>query len=310
MSGALSQVFMTAKDTNQGYTTVLIPSIRYILPATSIKSSTLSKIQIPVINNVLTKLGYNRHMPRAVVFASTSIGGIGLLDLYTEQEGAKIINIISHIRAESHLSSTIIIALETYQTVAGIITSALEDTTEYNYITSAPWITSVRSFLHSINGKIYIPQLVTINKIRLNDQPIMNTHAIQPFTKSQLEAINACRLFLQVTTIAEISNDIGTHILLSAVKGTCNDQGSPLLHKYSTSKLHWPYQTRPPQKSWNLWKKFLKQLTTNTPTMRLLQPLGAWLPNCHEQRQWTYIQYGNDIVNTHTKPHKFYALTQ
>jgi hypothetical protein len=109
-------------------------------------------------------------MPRAVVFASTNSGGIGLLHIFTEQEGLKITTIISHLRAESHLSSTIIIALETYQTSAGMTTPALEDNTEYNYITSAPWVTSVRSFLRSINGKIYIPQLKTINKIRVQDK--------------------------------------------------------------------------------------------------------------------------------------------
>jgi hypothetical protein len=126
------------------------------------------------------------------MFASTKIGGIGLLDLYTEQEGSKITLIISHLRSGSHLSQTIVIVLETYQPVAGTLSPVLEDTIKYNYITSAPWITSIRAFQHSINGKIYIPQLSHINKIRLNDQAIMNVNSIQNFTKSQLEAINAC----------------------------------------------------------------------------------------------------------------------
>jgi hypothetical protein len=38
-------------------------------------------MQKPITNTVLTKMGYNRHMPRAVAFAPTTIGGIGLLDL-------------------------------------------------------------------------------------------------------------------------------------------------------------------------------------------------------------------------------------
>jgi hypothetical protein len=152
------------------------------------------------------------------------------------------------------LSQTIVIALETYQTIAGTLLPVLEDTIEYKYVTSAPWITSIRSFLHSIHGKIYIPQLSQINKIRLNDQAIMNVNSIQNFTKSQLEAIIACRLFLQVTTIAEISNDRGTHILIIAAKGTCDAHGTPLIQQYSQSKIKWPYQTRPPQKAWYLWK--------------------------------------------------------
>jgi hypothetical protein len=123
----------------------------------------------------------------------------------------------------------------------------------------------------------------------------MNELSMHSFTKSQLETINACRLFLQVNTLAEICNDRGTHILISAIKGTQDKQGYPLIHQYSKSKLQWPYQPRPPQKAWYLWKKYLKQYTTNSPTMRLVNPLGSWLSNCHNQRNWKYIQYDHDI---------------
>jgi hypothetical protein len=95
INGALSHVYMSARDTNQGYTTVFVPSIRYVLPTTSIPQIILLKIQSPIINTVLTKMGYNRHMPRAVVFSPTTLGGIGLLELYTEQGCSKIIIIIS-----------------------------------------------------------------------------------------------------------------------------------------------------------------------------------------------------------------------
>jgi hypothetical protein len=98
---------MPAKESSQGYTTVFIPLIWYAFPATSIPSSILTKIQIPIINNVLVKLGYKRHMPCADVFASTNIGGIGLLHKFAEQEGSIITTIISHFRATSYLSPTI-----------------------------------------------------------------------------------------------------------------------------------------------------------------------------------------------------------
>jgi hypothetical protein len=164
--------------------------------------------------------------------------------------------------------------------------------------------------LRSINGKIYIPLLTTINKICVQDKPIMNENLIRTFTKSQLEAINACRIFLQVTTLAEISNDVGTHILISATIGTCNEQGIPTIHLHSTSTILWPHQTRPPQKAWYLWKMFLKQYTTNTPTMKLVTPLGPWLSICHEQRTWKYKQIGDDLIDTLSIPHKYYTLSR
>jgi hypothetical protein len=45
INGALSQVYTTSKDTKQGYTTVFIPSITYVLPAASIQEKDLQQIQ-------------------------------------------------------------------------------------------------------------------------------------------------------------------------------------------------------------------------------------------------------------------------
>jgi hypothetical protein len=44
--------------------------------------------------------------------------------------------------------------------------------------------------------------------------------------------------------------------------------------------------------------------------MRLLQPLGPWMDNCNKLRSWKYIQFGNDIVDTHSQPYKYYAITR
>jgi hypothetical protein len=102
---------MNAQDAKQGFTTVFVPAIRYSLPATSIQQNILVKMQRPIINTVLSKIGYNRHMPRALVFAPTSIGGIGLLDLFMEQEGGKLLLILTHLRSKSPIETTILILL-------------------------------------------------------------------------------------------------------------------------------------------------------------------------------------------------------
>jgi hypothetical protein len=266
---------MNSRDTKQGYTTVFVPSIRYVLPTSSISQSILQKLQSPIINTVLTKLGYNRHMPRAVVFAPTTLGGIGLLDLFTEQGCSKITIIISHIRSQSPLHIPLIVLFETYQLIAGITTSPLEDTTNHIYINS-PWLTSVRNFLNTINAKIIIPEIKPIICIRENDTAIMNNPNMHKFTKSQLESVNACRMFLQVTTLAEINSCKGTIVLHQAIKGTIDNNGNPTLWQISKSKLKWPQQPRPPQKSWNVWKLYIKQFTTNTPANNLTSPLGNW----------------------------------
>jgi hypothetical protein len=135
----------------------------------------------------------------------------------------------------------------------------------------------------------------------------MEAQQAQQFSKSQLESINTCRLYLQVTTLAELSNENGTNILSYALKGTLDpNTNQPQLWTYSKSTLDWPYQERPPTKAWNIWKRFLLSFTTNTPELRLSQSLGPWLPGVHTQRKWKYIQLGDDIVTTST-PHAFYS---
>jgi hypothetical protein len=46
LNGALSQIYMSARDTKQGYTTVFVPSIRYVLPTSSISKTTLQKFKV------------------------------------------------------------------------------------------------------------------------------------------------------------------------------------------------------------------------------------------------------------------------
>jgi hypothetical protein len=80
-------------------------------------------------------------MPRAVVFAPTHIGGIGLLDLYTKQGRSKVTTIILHIRSKSLLYTPVIVLIETFQVVAGMTRPALlEDTIPPIYVHSPPWM--------------------------------------------------------------------------------------------------------------------------------------------------------------------------
>jgi hypothetical protein len=291
MSSILTQTFFNARDADQGFTTVFTPSIKYVLPVTSIESTKLDKIQQTTINAILPRLGYNRHMPRAVVFATKSRGGLGILNLSTEQGTSQIQLLIAHLRARKYLYNTIIILLETFQLLAGLPTSPLIDLSPRLYVVS-PWIQSVQHFLQSVNGSIYVPELMHIKKNRIDDKPIMDP-TISTFTKSDMECINACRLFLQVTYLSEISNDQGNKILQEAIKGTVDKNGRPLLWNISFSKLVWPRQTRPSTASWNKWKKYL-QLITN-PVFNIQPPLGNWTTTVHEQRTWIYSRKENII---------------
>jgi hypothetical protein len=123
-----------------------------------------------------------------------------------------------------------------------------------------------------------------------------------------MECINACMIFLQVTYLSEISNDLGTRILQEAVKGTTDKEGIPLLWKISQSTLTWPPQPRPSTASWNRWKKYLQTITN--PTFHIRPSLGQWTSEAHNQRTWHFLRQDNIISNTINTKRITYTETQ
>jgi hypothetical protein len=255
-------------------------------------------MQAAVVTSVLSRLGYNRHMPRSVGFAPKSIGGIGILDLPTEQGAAQLKLLFTHLRSKSYIYNAIVILLESYQITAGTLKSPFLDTSHRLYVDS-PWIQSIQQFLRKIKGTIEIPELKQISLIRQHDRAIMPSTTTD-FSKLELECINACRIFPQVNVFSEICTDTGTRILLEAETGSLDSEGKTLLWKISKSTIRWPLQQYPPRSSWIVWKKFI---ATHTDQYRKLNhPLGGWNSNCHHQRKWfiTYIE--NKIHHTGTVP--------
>jgi hypothetical protein len=98
------------------------------------------------------------------------------------------------------------------------------------------------------------------------------------------------------------------HIFLDFIpKGKMDSANKPVLWQYSTTKIKWPHQTRPPPLAWNIWKKYIKTFTTGTPTLKLRQPLGLWLLTTHLQRHWNFIKFDNDIIQTTSSSQTYYT---
>jgi hypothetical protein len=207
-----TQSYFNTNNAAQDFMTIYGPIVKYPLPAISINEIQMTTIQQPVIRSVLSCLGFNPHMPRLVVHASIQFGGVGLLDLYTEQGCSKIILVLSHLRYQQYLFKPLIALIESYIVLSGIMVSPLLNKQSVTYASSA-WMNTLCSFLHKHSIKIFIPSLQTLNTMRRFDQPIMNQQTISSLSNSEAEMINSCRLYLQVNTLSEITNHVGTVIL-------------------------------------------------------------------------------------------------
>jgi len=119
-----------------------------------------------------------------------------------------------------------------------------------------------------------------------NDVFIMEAIKDIGLTLSQLQQINACRMYLNVTTVAKITDHTGAFLLPQALlkHPAQSPQG---LQEISTSTLTWPCIHCPSMASWKLWTKTMCNLFTGSPSnLRLTTLLGAWTMEYQQYRRW------------------------
>ncbi len=98
-----------------------------------------------------------------------------------------------------------------------------------------------------------------IQPLRRNDVFLMEAINELGLTPTQLEQVNACHMYLQVTTLAEIVDHTGTTILPQALN--LNPTLAPTgLQALSRSTLQWPTTHPLSQASWRLWTKTICNL--------------------------------------------------
>jgi hypothetical protein len=148
----------------------------------------------------------------------------------------------------------------------------------------SPWLDSTRTFLAHSRSQIIIPSLPSPKPFRQNDQIIMDMVIRLSLSAGQVKKINYCRLFLQVTSLSEITNLEGKHIDLIAWTGSTRIK----------SHHDWPRQGRPGSRTWALWRNAITDAFCQQPdecvrlmTLGLLDcPLGSWLPGSRLFQLW------------------------
>ena len=135
---------------------------------------------------------------------------------------------------------------------------------------------SMAQFIWKEPGKL---ELQCTNDVSLMDSFMMHLPHLPPKT---LKRLNACCIFLQVITLADITDGSGTHILPSSLQG--------IRHNDMRSSYMWPHQIRPSPEAWRVWRKTLcTQFCTTSASNRLLRPLGIWQHNGPLHQKWTFF---------------------
>ena len=190
---------------------IYTPSMKYGLHVLNTDDSYMEKTQGGVSEALLTAMGYNRKMPKAIRHGPTHLGGAGILNLETARHTSKIHHILQHVQMGRSTGNMIKIALEWAQLIAGTTTPVLEAGEVLPHMTEK-WISDTHRFLVQHNSGVKIPSLYKPIIRRTFDQRIMDVVMDQPFSDREVRDINNCHLFLQVETNADIATNSGDKI--------------------------------------------------------------------------------------------------
>jgi hypothetical protein len=92
-------------ETIRAYKSIYKGRIAYSLGVTAIQRKQLDKIQNIVNPVILSQLGYNKNMLKAVLFGPIRFGGIGMIDLFTCQGTHMVTSYLFNTRAKTSLES-------------------------------------------------------------------------------------------------------------------------------------------------------------------------------------------------------------
>jgi len=275
---------MMRREAGVLYCSCFLPALTYLFPAVWLSDRFLEKLHCLSTLTILNKMGFHRNFPRSLMFAPRSMGGVGLCNLQSEMETQQILILLHHLRAATPLGHTIEILIRQYQLWAGICRPILEDTRPCPWIPDR-WISHIHQTMHEFQIKIQY-EAWTIPPLRQNDMFIMEVIEESGLSISQMEQINACRMYLNVTTMVEITDHTGLSLLPQALLQHPNHSPQGL-HNISTSTLTWPCIHCPTKTSWKVWTTTICNLFTGAPsTLRLTNPLGAWTPDYQRYRRW------------------------
>ena len=262
----------------------------YPFPSGSLQDSQCQHLQKQVKQAILPKCGYNRNTPNAIVYGPSEYGSIEMRSHQTKQGIAQIYSLMTSLQAEGVPSKFALITLAWAQLLAGTQQPVLSNVMNaLPHMAPMKWIPSIREFLHSIGSRMEVENLPVTPLQREHDWFLMDI-ALDLYSKpSDLQHLNACRLYLQVTLLSNITTSDGKFIQSEVMQ-------SHRPHSNSANEL-FSYQSSPDTAGWTLGHAFLTHLT-QSPTHALIQPLGRWLHSSHALVcKWqSYIDVSTNIV--------------
>ena len=285
-SRAVCRSSLTRDDVVTGLRTSLYPSITFGLMATTLTKEQGDTIFKPIREGVLPKSGYARSMPGIMVHGPIKYGGVGIKDIYTLQGIAHIKVLVDEGGTKTPTGQLIQQVIEGHTLEAG--RSGNIFSIPYDEIQNELTYSLVKDTLRFISESnvTVMGDIPRLKKWREDDTFLMDdiqrAQGVE-ITDNDREAFQRCRKYLQVSTLSDIVNGGGTHILETA--WNVRREWTSL----SGSAYEWPYQPRPGKADVEAWQRVLQLVYAVCPRYRnFCRSLGRYNRESRRHAMWMW----------------------
>ena len=266
----------------QSFRTMIWPSLRYPLAATTITEEESTEITASLYKHFLPSAGTNRNFPKAVRHAPLDFFGLDLNRCIDYQGIEQIKKLLTHGAVDTPTGKLMRDSLELAQLEVGMGIPILEaDFEMYGHLLTDCWIKVLWRFISPHNIHLRNPEQVLPTLQRVGDAFIMEkVTQSEAFSEEEEIRINRCRIYFQAMTLADIVTGDGSKITPQAL--ALDRALRP------ESRYMWPNEL-PSRADRNLWKRALRRITSETWTLSFFDRLGHWTTEPHLQWQWFHL---------------------
>ena len=224
-------------------------------------------------------MGIARTTGRKYLHGPLRYQGCNLPNVYTELGKARLNLFLAHGGRDTQVGIALKCSLESHQLECDLITEVFHlDFQKYGGLITNTTLKHTWEFLHRFNLKLDTKHAVP-KLLRESDEAIMEAIiARTSYCKKELQEINMCRLYLQVVTLADITEGNGNHITTYAAEGERDLS--------RISKWKWPNIPYPPSSAWAKWRGAINATFLSGNTRSLTRPLRKWINVPHQNWIW------------------------
>jgi hypothetical protein len=225
--------------------------MRYSLPAVAVDEEELDQIQTKIIPTIVQKLGHSSKLPKAIRHGPVEMGGLGLIDLRTEA-GIEMIRFFRNsVYKKSKVRQLLLLSLQSSQLEAGIPNQLLEEPQVAVPYLTPTWILSLRQYMYNHNISIKITNVSPYELVTPSDAFIMSHSRLHnKYDERAQKDINLVQLFLQATTIADLSDPVDYRRISAASLNATRSTDFQV-------NTGWPRQEQPSKQQTRLWKHYI-----------------------------------------------------